>query len=55
LSCTAGRLEKPLALRTVVDFELFRSVLGAALARSDRSRPPFGPVLMFKVLVLQAL
>src|ERR1043166_1442691 len=45
-------------LSAVVDFELFRSVLDAALARSDRSRGgrlPYDPVLMFKWLVLQAL
>jgi len=45
-------------LSTVVDFELFRRVLDGVLARSDRSRggrPPYDPVLMFKVLVLQAL
>ena len=42
----------------VVDFEIFRSRLLAALRRSDRSqggRPPYDPVLMFKILVLQAL
>lgn len=42
----------------VVDFELFRLVQDAALARSDRSRgarPPGDAVLMFEVLVLQAL
>src|SRR3954451_3107758 len=45
-------------LASVVDFELFRPVLDAALARSDRSkggRPPYDAVLMLKVLVLQAL
>ncbi|WP_426386883.1 IS5 family transposase [Sphingobium sp. R-21] len=45
-------------LSTVVDFELFRDVLDKALNRSDRSqggRPPYDAVLMFKVLVLQAL
>ena len=45
-------------LSAVVDFELFRPVLDAALARSDRGkggRPPYDAVLMFKVLVLQAL
>jgi IS5 family transposase len=45
-------------LSRVVDFELFRAELEAALARSDRSRggrPPYDAVLMFKVLVLQAL
>jgi IS5 family transposase len=42
----------------VVDFEIFRADLDAALARSDRSRggrPPMDVVMMFKVLVLQAL
>ena len=42
----------------MVDFEIFRADLDAALARSDRSkggRPPMDAVMMFKVLVLQAL
>ncbi len=41
-----------------MDFELFRKPLAKALKRSDRSkggRPPYDAVLMFKVLVLQAL
>jgi IS5 family transposase len=45
-------------LAAAVDFEVFRPVLDAALARADRSRggrPPYDAVLMFKVLVLQAL
>jgi transposase, IS5 family len=45
-------------LSAVVDFEIFRPVLDAALARSDRSRggrPPYDAVLMFRILVLQAL
>jgi transposase, IS5 family len=40
-----------------VDFELFRAELTAALAYSDGSeggRPPFDPVMMFKILVIQA-
>ena len=40
-----------------VDFELFRLQLEATLDYSDGSnggRPPFDPVLMFKVLVIQA-
>jgi transposase, IS5 family len=49
----------PLArLAMVVEFELFRPELEAALARSDRARggrPPYDAVLMFKVLVLQTL
>lgn len=55
LSVAGDPLER---LSAVVEFELFRSVLDATLARSDRSRggrPPYDPVLMFKVLVLQAL
>jgi transposase, IS5 family len=45
-------------LAMVVDFELFRPALEAALERSDRAmggRPPYEAVLMFKVLVLQTL
>jgi transposase, IS5 family len=45
-------------LVSVVDFEVFRHQLRSALNRSDRGkggRPPYDPVLMFKVLVLQAL
>jgi transposase len=45
-------------LAKVVDFELFRTDLEAALARSNRAkggRPPYDAVLMFKVLVLQTL
>jgi hypothetical protein len=40
-----------------VDFELFRPELNAALSYTDRTegwRPPFDPVLMFKILVIQA-
>jgi IS5 family transposase len=47
-----------LRLGELVDFELFRRPLIRALRRSDRrkgGRPPFDPVLMFKILVLQAL
>jgi len=38
-------------------FELFRPELNAALSYTDRTeggRPPFDPVLMFKILVIQA-
>ncbi|GAL98671.1 transposase [Acetobacter tropicalis NRIC 0312] len=41
-----------------VDFEVFRPELNKALAYSDGSkggRPPFDPVLMFKILVIQTL
>jgi len=55
LSAAGDPLER---LTAVVDFELFRPELDAALARSDRGkggRPPYDAVLMFKVLVLQTL
>lgn len=55
LSAAGDPLER---LAAVVDFELFRSDLEAALNRSDRAkggRPPYDAVLMFKVLVLQSL
>ena len=42
----------------VVDFEVFRPELEKALAYSDRAkggRPPFDPVMMFKVLVIQTV
>ena len=55
LSQSGDPLER---LSTVVDFEMFRPELDAALARSDRAqggRPPMDAVMMFKILVLQAL
>jgi IS5 family transposase len=55
LSEVGDRLER---LAAVVDFAVFRGDLEQALSRSDRSkggRPPYDPVLMFKVLVLQTL
>lgn len=55
LSAAGDALER---LAAVVDFEVFRGELERALSRSDRSkggRPPYDPVLMFKVLVLQTL
>ena len=45
------------AFARVVDFEMFRPELEAALDYSDGAkggRPPFDPVLMFKILVIQA-
>jgi hypothetical protein len=42
-----------LAFSKVVDFEIFQPDLLEALAYSD-GRPPFDPVMMFKVLVIQA-
>jgi transposase, IS5 family len=45
------------AFEAAVDFEIFRPELTTALAYSDGSRggrPPFDPVMMFKILVIQA-
>ena len=45
------------ASAAVVDFEMFRPELVAALRYGDGAkggRPPFDPVLMFKILVIQA-
>ena len=45
-------------LAAVIDFEPFRYRLEKALKRSDGSkggRPPYDPVMMFKIMVLQAL
>jgi IS5 family transposase len=55
LSASGDPLER---LGALVDFEIFRKPLAKALRRSDRAkggRPPYDPVLMFKVLILQAL
>ena len=44
------------AFRVAVDFETFRPELNAALVYSNGSqggRPPFDPVMMFKILVIQ--
>jgi IS5 family transposase len=46
------------AMAAVIDFEGFRPLLDQALKRFDGAkggRPAFDPVLMFKVLILQAL
>jgi len=45
-------------LKELVDFEVFRPALAAALKRSDGAkggRPPYDAVLMFKILILQTL
>jgi len=45
------------AFAVAVDFELFRPTLDAALSYADGSkggRPPLDPVMMFKILVIQA-
>jgi len=55
LSAKGDDLER---LNALIDFELFRSALETAVARGDRSkggRPPFDCVLMFKILILQAM
>lgn len=55
LSAKGDDLER---LSVLVDFELFRPSLETAVPRGDRSkggRPPFDHVLMFKVLILQAI
>ena len=55
LSAAGDPLER---LAAVVEFELFRADLEAALDRPDRSRggrPPYDAVLMFRVLILQTL
>ncbi|MFP5517942.1 MAG: transposase, partial [Alphaproteobacteria bacterium] len=55
LSKSGDPLER---LLSVVDFEVFRPTLDAALGRKDRSRgdrSPLDAVMMFKILVLQAL
>jgi transposase, IS5 family len=55
LSAAGDPLER---LAAVIDFGVFRGALERALSRSDRSRggrPPYDPVLMFKVLMLQTL
>jgi transposase, IS5 family len=44
------------AFRAAVDFAMFRPDLDAALAYSDGAqggRPPFDPVMMFKILIIQ--
>jgi transposase, IS5 family len=49
--------DQSLAFARVVDFEMFRAELSKASAYSDGAqggRPPFDPVMMFKILVIQA-
>ncbi|MBB3266873.1 hypothetical protein FHW79_004522 [Azospirillum sp. OGB3] len=55
LSKSGDPLER---LLSVMDFKVFRPTLDAALGRKDRckgGRPPLDAVMMFKILVLQAL
>ena len=54
LSKTSDPLE---VLNQVVDFEQFREPLERALGYADGSnggRPPYDPVVMFKILILAA-
>lgn len=58
LRALSGAGEPLERLAAVVDFELFRPELEAALGRGDRSRggrSPYDAVLVFRILVLQAL
>lgn len=55
LSAKGDDLER---VKGLVDFEIFRAALKAAVPHADRlkgGRPPFDHVLMFKVLILQAM
>jgi len=55
LSGLGGQLA---AFSRTLDFKVFRPDLEKALAYSDGSKdgqPPFDPVLMFKILVIQTL
>lgn len=58
LARSSGLGDQLEAFSRTVDFEVFRPDLDKALAYSDGSkggRPPFNPVLMFKILVIQTL
>ncbi|MBS1045595.1 transposase, partial [Gluconobacter cerinus] len=58
LARLSGLGEQLEAFSRIVVFEVFRPDLEKALACSDGSkggRPPFDPVLMFKILVIQTL
>jgi hypothetical protein len=50
--------DDPERVKALVDFEMFRAPLEAAVPRADRSkggRPPFDHVFMFKVVILQSM
>jgi IS5 family transposase len=54
LSAKGDDLER---IKALVDYEAFRPELERAVPRSDRARggrPPYDPVLMFRILILQA-
>jgi len=52
LSSCGDPLER---LSATVDFEMFRSLLEKTLGLKKGGRPPYDAVLMFKILILQAL
>jgi len=55
LSAKGDDLER---VKSLIDFEMFREALETAVPRAGRSkggRPPFDQVLMFKVVILQAM
>jgi transposase, IS5 family len=50
--------DPPMRLNELIEFDIFRPALTEVLKRTDGSkggRPPYGAVLMFKVLILQTL
>ena len=58
LARLSGLCDQLEAFSQIVDFEVFRPDLNRALAYSDGSKgglPPFDPVLMFKILVIQTI
>lgn len=58
LAWLSGLGDQPEAFSRVVDFDVFRCDLERYLAYSDGSKgggPPFDPVLIFKILVIQTL
>lgn len=58
LALLSGLDDQPEAFSRIVDFEVFRPDMEKALAYFDGSkggRPPFDPVLIFKILLIQTL
>ena len=53
-----SKLGDSLERLNVIDFEMFRSLLEGSLRKERKSnagRPPFDPIMMFKILILQRL
>ena len=53
-----SKLGDSLERLNVIDFEMFRSLLEGSLRKERKSnagRPPFNPMMMFKILILQRL